>query len=331
MKRPLLGSLGAFSFTAIVFALQATGFAEIASPSQHGPTTPILIDNGINVVGRESTALADEFSHVESVQPTEIVVGELEPPDGELEPPTFGDWLGYNSQQSDTSWLSSDEFGMFSLESYPNLRFDKDSALSSGAGFHFLNGPHAPDLPPRLFDFQMAYQTRRVRSESLILDLKLGVGAFSDFEGSARDGIRFPGHAVLYNSINPQLVSVLGVDVLDRDDISLLPVIGFVIRPNDRVIYELVFPKPRIQARVTQNYAAYIAGELGGGTWAVERGVTDDNMTYRDLRLLVGINELQDNTAFEIGWAFDRSLEFRSGVGNTAFEDAVLFRFRTHF
>ncbi|MCA9067480.1 MAG: hypothetical protein KDA84_01055 [Planctomycetaceae bacterium] len=324
MKRPSLRRVGALSFTAIVFALQPICFAQITSISQHETTTPTLIDGEIEVVRGAPAVLANDFSYIESVKPTEMV-------DGEPENPTFGDWLGYNSQQSDSSWLANDEFGMFSLESYPNLRFDEDSDLSFGTGFHFLNGPHAPDLPPRLFDFQMAYQTRRVRSESFILDLKLGVGAFSDFEGSARDGIRFPGHAVLYNSINPHWVSVLGVEVLDRDDISLLPVGGFVIRPNERVIYELVFPKPRVQARVTQDYAAYIAGELGGGTWAIERGVIDDNMTYRDLRLLFGIMELQEDTAFEFGWAFDRTLKFRSGVGNTAFEDAVLLRFRTHY
>ncbi len=314
----------AFNGTLIFFTTQLTGFAQIAPIVQYEKVTPTVPDGHFEVINVDSAVLPNELDGEKVVELIEVV-------DGEMERPAFGDWLGYNSQQSDTSWLANDEFGMFSLESYPNLRVDQDSALSLGTGFHFLNGPHAPDLPPRLFDFQMAYQTRRIRSDSFILDLKLSVGAYSDFEGSARDGVRFPGHAVLYNSINPQLVSVLGVDVLDRDDISLLPVGGFVIRPNDRFVYELVFPKPRLQARVTHDHAAYIAGELGGGTWAVERGVTDDNVTYKDLRLVVGIMDFEGDSAFEIGWAFDRSLKFRSGVGNSDFEDAVLLRFRAHY
>lgn len=123
----------------------------------------------------------------------------------------------------------------------------------------------------------------------------------------------------------------LGVEVLDRDDISVLPVGGFVLRPNDRFIFELVFPRPRIQARITPSHTAYVAGELGGGTWAVERGDGDDNATYRDLRLFVGLMDFSGDSALELGWAFDRSLEFRSGDGNSTFEDAVILRFRAHY
>ncbi len=57
----------------------------------------------------------------------------------------------------------------------------------------------------------------------------------------------------------------------------------------------------------------------------------DDNVTYKDLRLLVGIMDFQGHSAFEIGWAFDRSLKFRSGIGNSEFDDAVILRFRAHY
>lgn len=83
--------------------------------------------------------------------------------------------------------------------------------------------------------------------------------------------------------------------------------------------------------RITASHTAYIAGELGGGTWAVERGELDDNATYRDLRLFVGLMDFSGDSALELGWAFDRSLEFRSGDGNSTFEDAVILRFRAHY
>ena len=296
-----------------------------------GQLAPVVASQEMVPYVQEPSLEQSPISNLPLAIEDSVVIEVVEGLDEKIERPTFGDWLGYDSQQSDTTWLAGSDFGIFSLESYPNLRFDRDSALSIGTGFHFLNGPSSPDMPPRLFDFQTAYQTRRIRSDQFILDLKLSVGAYSDFEGSARDGIRFPGHAVLYNSLSPQLVSVLGVDVLDRDDISLLPVGGLVWRPNDRWVCELVFPKPRVQTCITDAHVAYISGELGGGTWAVERGETDDNATYKDLRLLCGLMDLGGESAFEMGWAFDRSLRFRSGLDNSTFDDAILIRFRAHY
>ncbi len=247
----------------------------------------------------------------------------------------FGDWLGYNATESDMTWLtgSGDNLGIFSLESYPTLETGQDAALMIGTGFHFLNGPIATDLPPRLFDFQLAYQSRRQMSERLMVDYRFGVGAFSDFEGSARQGIRFPGHVVSYYEWRPWLVTVLGAEALDRDDISVLPVAGWVWRPKDNVVYELVFPRPKIHFRTGSSNSMYLSGELGGGTWAIERDTaTNDNVTYRDLRLLLGFIDFDDhNAALELGWAFARKLQYRSGFGDYRPDDTFVLRFRSHF
>ena len=244
----------------------------------------------------------------------------------------FGDWYGYNSQLDDSTWIAGDDFGIFSWEDHPTLEIDEESSILFGTGFHFLDGPNTPDLPPRLFDFQLAFQTRQMVAEGLIVDFKTSIGAFSDFEGSARKGIRFPGHAVTYYEWHPGLVTVFGVDVLDRDDISLLPVGGFVWKPNENLICECVFPRPTIQVQFDSGRVAYWSAELGGGTWAIERtDLTNDNVTYRDYRVAVGIRSQDNGSAFELGWAFDRSLEFRSGVGDGRFDDALLLRFRKYY
>lgn len=252
---------------------------------------------------------------------------------------SFGDWVGYNATQANTTWLAGGDFGMFSLESFPSLEFGENSSIKFGSGFHFLNGPaapgpSAPDMPPRLFDFQMAYQTRKQLSSNLMVDVRLGVGAFSDFEGSARKGIRFPGHFVTYHDFNSDLATVLGVEVLDRDDISVLPVAGAIWRPYSDLIIECIFPRPRIQLRIDPGHAMYFGGELGGGTWAIKRDdSSNDNATYRDLRVTWGITQFDgdgDSTT-EIGWAFDRSLNYRSTVGNTDLDGAFVLRWHKHY
>lgn len=74
----------------------------------------------------------------------------------------------------------------------------------------------------------------------------------------------------------------------------------------------------------------YIAGELSGGTWAIERDETwDDNITYRDLRLVFGIETCEITsfrTALELGYEFNRKLSYRSNIGDYAPEDCLMIR-----
>lgn len=281
---------------------------------------------------------ASNIASEEIVHPT-IPAQPLPVDDGALEEASvhFGDWLGYNSTRGDTTWLwgNADEFGMFSTEAFPSLEVGETSSLMFGSGIHWLNGPVATDMPPRLYDLQMAYQTRTPLNDKWILDTKLGIGVFSDFEGSARKGVRYPGHAISYHQWDAWFVSVLGAEFLDRDDVSVLPVAGCVWRPNEDVIAELIFPRPRLQIRTQADRAYYISGELGGGTWAIERvNGSNDNATYRDLRMMLGIMEFgqdDEETAMEIGWAFSRSLNYRSSLGNYHMDDSFILRFRRHY
>jgi hypothetical protein len=78
----------------------------------------------------------------------------------------------------------------------------------------------------------------------------------------------------------------------------------------------------------------YFGGELGGGTWAIQRDSTlNDNATYKDLRVTWGITHFDDDddSTLELGWAFDRSLRYRSSVGNTDLDGAVVLRWHKHF
>lgn len=246
----------------------------------------------------------------------------------------FGDWLGYKSQLSDTTWVmgDGDRLGMFSIESFPVKKLGHGASLQGELSLHFLNGPVRTDLPPRLFDFVLGFHSRNWLTPNTMVSLKYSVGFFTDFEGSVRKGVRFPGHFVTYHR-EQDIAFVLGIEVLDRDDISLLPVVGAVHYGKD-VIYEFVFPNPRIQWLGTDEGAYYLSGELGGGTWAIERdSLMNDNATIRDYRVAYGYISYGEaaSTSFEIGYVFNRSLEYRSGIGNYDPNNAWMLRWRTHF
>ena len=150
-----------------------------------------------------------------------------------------------------------------------------------------------------------------------------------------RKGILFPSHAVGYLSVSPAIDLVFGVDYLDRGDIKLLPVAGLIWMPNPDMRFELVFPRPRAVFQLTDRYRLYLSGELGGGTWAIERVALGNELaTYRDLRVCIGLEHMEKDgqwSAFEIGYLFDRRLDYSSGNGDMHLDDAALFRLVTTF
>lgn len=242
-------------------------------------------------------------------------------------------FLGYRYEVSSTEWIigSGDQFGMFSFNWDHYQGAGVESGFGLGFQFHLLSGPIQTDMPPRLYDFSISYQ-RREQLGVFSYDVAGSVMASSDFEGNSRDGIRFPGHAVGFLSLGPNADLVFGIDYLDRGDVKLLPVGGLILVPHPDVRLEVVFPRPRAVFRLTGEHQLYVSGELGGSSWAIERAGTlvDDLATYRDLRLCLGIQTVNDDnnrTAVEIGYLFDRRLEYSSGSGDFFPGDTAMIRF----
>jgi hypothetical protein len=252
-------------------------------------------------------------------------------------PVSLYDFLGYRYATSSLDWIPSgaEDFGSFSIMGDPYIKSGINHDIAIGLGFHSLCGPVQTDMPAWVFDFAIGYQIRQ-RLGPLAFDLAAAVDAASDFKGNARRGILFPAHAVGYLTVGPAVDLVFGVDYLDRGDIKLLPVGGLVWVPNPSLRLELVFPRPRITVQITDKHRIYVAGELGGGTWAIQRDVSLDNdlATYRDLRVCVGIEDIQKDgsrLAFEIGYLFNRRIEYTSGLGDMNLNDAVLLRLVTRY
>jgi hypothetical protein len=95
-----------------------------------------------------------------------------------------------------------------------------------------------------------------------------------------------------------------------------------------------VFPKPRAAWRYgcEGEYSTwwYVAGEFGGGSWAVERvGGAPDLVTYSDWRVSIGqeIKRGKDSIAWlELGYIFERELEYKSGTPDFEPGNTIMFR-----
>lgn len=243
----------------------------------------------------------------------------------------------YRTDETSVAWLpgSGEDFGWVDWETDMYLKRGEDGGFVSTFNMHWLSGPESVPLPPRLYDFAIGYQSRGSLSNQFSYDLFTSVGVYSDFEGSARDGVRFPSHAVGMFHLNPSTDIVFGVDYLGRDNISILPVFGLSLR--DVGIYglrmDLVFPRPRIEYMLTDSHRLYLSGKTTGGNWDIEfPSGADHVMGYRDYRLTFGVESTDDDgdlSAWELGYVFGRSLELRGRPGDIEFDDAFMIRWVT--
>jgi hypothetical protein len=186
-----------------------------------------------------------------------------------------------------------------------------------------LDGPVAPSLPPELFDASIQFLNIRRINDHFQLMIGAQPGVHSDFEKSNDEAIRIPGRLLGIWSWHPELQFVFGVLYLARDDINFLPAGGVIWNPNDSFTMEMIFPKPRIAQRFIYagdiEWWAYVAGEFGGGSYAVKDagGFGENVVTLSDLRLILGVERRVNmgiNSRIEVGYVFNRKIEFQESL-----------------
>lgn len=184
-----------------------------------------------------------------------------------------------------------------------------------------------------------------VIENKLVVDLGASVLYSGDFEIRGKEAMRYPAHLAAIWMVNPRLKLVAGVVYLDRtDDYNWLPMAGLVWTPHDDVSVELVAPRLRVARRVRWFGSAagddksdwlYGVFELAGGSWGHEmvRNVPG-HLDYRDLRAVLGYERrcaAGVTIGFEVGYMFERRIEFDRLNYRFDPADTVFLRLRTSF
>jgi hypothetical protein len=265
------------------------------------------------------------------------------------------DWLG-RWNMSSMDWVlrnGSNGIGFFSLTGdAPSWEFDLDSdkeglEIDFGTGIHFVDGPgHAgSDLPPRLFDIFWNTRFKAETDYGFGIDANFKMGLFTDFEDSVREGWRFPGRLLAYADLgnsNDEIGRVVaGFEYLDLEQTEILPAGGIIFEPNPDTKIDLYFPRPQIRFRVDQEESSdqwlYFRGEYHGSAWAIERDAGNaDVVSLTEYRASIGLESIpsdqEESSSFlEVGFLFNRDLEYRSGIGNFQPNDTIIIRLGSRY
>ena len=298
-------------------------------------------------------------SHPEStVEPLPPIDGS-DAPEVEL-PPGARDGV-FQNVSFQAAWLSKgggpEALGASTLETttllgFPFPRRETPLLIKPGFAVSYLDGPEMPDLPARVYDTYVQFRHMRKLSELWGIDMAVTPGVYSDFKQGSDEAFRMSGHFGGMRKCTERFDLIVGVAYLPYQDLRILPFAGFIWTPTDDWKIEITVPRPMIARRIGQLYPwpaggwldggdlacnaptttdwVYIAGELGGGSWAIRRANGDnDVVTYRDLRLILGYE--RENIGgldyhAEIAYVFCRKYDYDSTTPNIHPGDSLMLR-----
>ena len=145
----------------------------------------------------------------------------------------------------------ADGFGTYDVEltsvwGVPFPTKDAPLVITPGFATHWLDGPAGLDIPAQLHDVYTEFRWLPKLGEHFRADVAVQPGYNSDWDGGTDRALRIMGHGSAIFNWTPTFQIVLGCAYLDRPDIELLPIAGFIWKPDPDAEYRLVFPTPKI-------------------------------------------------------------------------------------
>lgn len=304
-------------------------------PKNGSPGNPPVPATLVSENPPELSTLSDDIEKQDALYLTEEEVFSSRP---KLSPAKDGFLQSLTIQ---STWIagSGDNIGMTEVSGSATVGFpaptrESPLLLTPGYGMYFLVGPDSVEAPATLYQ---AYLTTRWMSQ---LSPKWGTvlsvtpGVYSDFQRTDNNAFRVSGMAIMSYQWTESIQFLFGVAYLNRDDYSILPVVGLVWTPDDDHRLELTFPRPRYLQLFSYGDGYedwwYVSGEFGGGTWSVEHPLGEnDSLTLSDYRLIIGMERKTDGggkSFLELGYVFGRKFEYKDDPVELNMSDTIMLR-----
>jgi len=223
-------------------------------------------------------------------------------------------------------------YGVFGV---PCPTRDSPLLIEPGTDYWVVDAPGF-NLPPTLHDDYVEFHWLGKINDCWGADLMVTPGWHSDYQNAnGSQAFRLESHAVVAYNWSPDLKIAVGAAYWGRLNANVVPAGGIIWTPNADTRFELITPKPRIAYRVdcgpTFERWAYIAGEFGGGQWAIEQAPGFDNeLNYSDYRVMLGVEHKSLNLGLngfaEIGYVFGRQLEYQYLLPDQSLPSTMMVR-----
>lgn len=167
------------------------------------------------------------------------------------------------------------------------------------------------------FDFSETYLRFGIRPSFYGDDWNFSAAAF-----------RLPVHSFFIRRVNPKLLVLAGLAVYPDFENEVLPILGFIYKPNDRLSFNIVPKNPNIDYVINERLSVFAEGKSAFNSEFEVARAAEKNVVlrYRRTRLGGGIRVKLGpyaEVAAQAGGVFNRYLKYRDGQGKVSIKDGV--------
>lgn len=191
------------------------------------------------------------------------------------------------------------------------------------------------ELPAHLVGMSLGIETTLpfFNFDKTYLRMDVNPSFFSDNWVFHTSSFRIPTDAYLIYQPDKKWTFVAGVAVYPDFQIPVLPILGFIYKPNDRLSFNIVPKRPNISYILNEKVTLYAEG---GSALNEEYEVKKGNQTnvvlrYRESHLGAGIKYKCNKfiqSSLSVGGVFNRYLQYKDSLGKVHIKNGLYSEFR---
>lgn len=234
---------------------------------------------------------------------------------------------------------ASGEIGVVASEAEYSQEYKIFSRLpvkfSLGTQYIGIENTTGVELPSRLVGLTTDAQATLPFLDFKKTYLRLGLSPsfYADDWNFPASAFRIPLRSFLIYLPDEQWTFLAGIAVYPDFEKKILPILGFIYKPNERLAFNIVPKRPNISYALTRRITIFAEG---GGSLNSEFEVNQDNaknivLSYKETRLGAGVKFMPRTClqgSLSAGGVFNRSFKYRDSLGKVDARDGFYTEFR---
>jgi len=137
--------------------------------------------------------------------------------------------------------------------------------------------------------------------------------------------------AMIIYQPNKMLTLIAGFASLPGFEDPILPIVGLIYKPNDKLTFNLIPDRPNISYCLTDRFTVFVEGNTSGGEYKVTKDGLKATLSYNELHAGAGmkfkVNKYID-ASLSAGRLFNHYLKYRDSLGKVNIKDSLYSEFR---
>lgn len=191
------------------------------------------------------------------------------------------------------------------------------------------------ELPAHLTSLDLGIETTLpfFNIAKTYLTVALAPSFYSDNWNLRSESFYLPQRYFMIYQPDEKWTFICGVQYSPGSNISVLPILGFIYKPNERIIFDLVPNNPEISYKLNNSWTVFSRLGITADEYKVTRNnIREIELNYYEMRLGIGLRyALNKNiqASFALGSVFNHSIGYQQdSMGKVALNNGFYSEFR---